>query len=230
MPPEPDALAGVEPAAAAAAPPAAPAAPADPAAAPAAPAREDALSGVSVPAADPPAAPAAPAAPEGGHDYSGLALSEGSKLDDAALASVTEFATEQGLSPDQAAAQLTREEGLAKGRADAMGEVTDGWLADAKKDPEIGGSDAKFAETAQNALSTLTKFFSPDFIEGIRELGWINHPDFLRGLDKIARASAEPAAVPAGKPTLHAGPQTKQQEREAKYPNSAEMDAHLDPA
>lgn len=118
-----------------------------------------------------------------------LKISKKSNLTDENVDEIVKFVNEQGLSKEQAQAQLDREsqvrsqiqEGLQK----QLDEKVDEWTETSEKDKEFGGDKLKETQTRCNAL--LKKHFSEEFVKTLIDTGYANHPELIRGLNRIAK-------------------------------------------
>lgn len=157
-------------------------------------------------------------------DAAKLQLPEGMKADDPILGKFNGLFTDDKIDP-QARAQglldLYKEsvQTIRTQQMDAWKTTNDGWVAEVKADPEVGG--AKFAvtkSTIAKAIDSLGPELSVAFRQGLDATGAGNHPAIWKGLAKWAATLTEGGHVigsppAAGKPTL----------KEAFYPNSPDM-------
>lgn len=118
-----------------------------------------------------------------------LKVPEGSKVSEAKVDEIVQYAKEQGLSQQQAQAQLEREIKLSSNfRKDAeeqLNEQVESWTDESKKDKEFGGE--KLKETQVRCNSLLKKYFDETFVKQLIEVGYSNHPGLIRGLNRIAQ-------------------------------------------
>jgi len=129
-----------------------------------------------------------------------LKLPKDSQLSAAAVDEIVAHAKAQGLSQEQAQAQLERESKLVSDtRATAkdegqklLTEKVNEWTETSENDPEFGGD--KLKETTVRCNSVLKKYFSPDFVKVLIETGYSNHPELIRGLNRVAK-SMDPAQL-----------------------------------
>jgi hypothetical protein len=129
-----------------------------------------------------------------------LKLPKDSQLSAAAVDEIVAHAKAQGLSQEQAQAQLERESKLVSDtRATAkdegqklLTEKVNEWTETSENDPEFGGE--KLKETTVRCNSVLKKYFSPDFVKVLIETGYSNHPELIRGLNRVAK-SMDPAQL-----------------------------------
>ncbi len=128
-----------------------------------------------------------------------LKLPENSSLDDAALERIATDAKSQGLSQEQAQAQLERESSITTAieerRVAAEKVVVDGWLETTKADAEIGGEH--FAKNIELAHRVLQRFGSPAMTEMLKKTGLGNHPELVRAFNRIGKAMGEDNFVTA---------------------------------
>lgn len=122
-----------------------------------------------------------------------LKLSEDSPLDPAHLAQFERLAKQQGLSQDEAAAALKRQEAEVSTIYENLSEQ---WKTDTKNDPEIGG--AKFEENVNHAHQALERFGSPALKQALNKTGYGNHPELIRAFAKVGRAMADDTFIRPG--------------------------------
>jgi hypothetical protein len=146
---------------------------------------------------DPDDKPDAPAVPE---TYE-LAVPEGfEKLDEESVAAATPVFKELGLSNEQAnklvpvAADFAKRI-VAQRDQQLLGTILDqrkGWLEEAKKDPEIGGSnwDASLGSAAK-ALDALGFPKRSPLRTALNDSGFGNHPELIRFMAKVGKAIGE---------------------------------------
>lgn len=120
------------------------------------------------------------------------------------------YAKENKLTQDQAQGLLDREHAAVNTYAEAQKEQftqrTTQWLEQMKSDKEIGGD--LFDENVERSKRVLTKFAPPEFSKMLNESGLGNHPDLMRMLVRIEKATADDSLinprekVPAGGKSL----------------------------
>lgn len=186
---------------------------------------------LGAPAGDPPKAPAVepPKDPPKAEapvvfDAAKLQLPEGMKADDQILGKFNGLFSDEKIDP-QARAQglldLYKEsvQTIRTQQMDAWKTTNDGWVAEVKADPEVGG--AKFGPTKATiakAIDSLGPELSVAFRQGLDATGAGNHPAIWKGLAKWAATLTEGGHV-NGSPPAGAKPSLK----EAFYPNSPDM-------
>lgn len=144
-----------------------------------------------------------------------LTLPEGIESADDIVASVSEYAKENGLTQEQAQAQLNREITAEQSFLDAHVEqikaINEQWLEEAAKHPEYGG------EKWETTKARLDKMMGTYFNEKARELfnksGLGNNPDLIEGFHKIGLLDAEDTFEMGQKP------KKEQSRAEVMYPN-----------
>jgi len=134
------------------------------------------------------------------------------KTDDPLFKTFTEVYTDDKLDPQARGQKLidlytNAVKGIQEGQVNAWKTTNEGWVAQVKADPEIGG--AKFAETKTTiarAIDSLGPELSVAFRQGLDATGAGNHPAIWKGLAKMAALLTEGGHVsgnPAsGKPDL----------------------------
>lgn len=150
-----------------------------------------------------------------------LKLPENPAIDETALERMTAIARESGLSNEAAQKQVeflnnevaAREQAFLAsnkpGGADWTIRVNE-WETQARKDPEIGGTPEKFAETLTQAKRVLSEVFPPSVAQFLNESGYGSHPDVIRGLAKIAKMTSEGSFIPGtGQATAETDPLRK---------------------
>jgi hypothetical protein len=147
-----------------------------------------------------------------------LALGETSVLDKAILTEVETTARQLGLDNAGAQSMLTFLDGKVAAHIEATlanakpggAEWTknvESWEAQALADADLGGSPDKLKVNAQKAAKVLATYFPPAVHTFLHETGFGSHPEVLRGLLKIAAATAEgdfvkPGDAPTTKPSV----------------------------
>jgi len=71
----------------------------------------------------------------------------------------------------------------------------DGWTSEAVKDPVIGGSPEKFAQSINLGKRGLDQTASPKLVALLQETGLYAHPEVIRHFRSIGERLAEPALV-----------------------------------
>lgn len=129
-----------------------------------------------------------------------LKPSKDSKLDQAHVDGIAEYAKANQMTNEQAQKLLARDEQLmaaqvAKQEAE-MKEVPNKWLELAKSDKEFGGD--KFAESAEVSKRAMEKWGTPEFMQIMNETGLGNHPELIRVFVRLGKAMAEDKLVKPG--------------------------------
>lgn len=164
-----------------------------------------------------------PASPEGADEVTyDLQAPEGSTLDDAAIAAVSEFAKSHGLSQEQAQAVLERDHAAAatahEGAHEAYAEKVKEWAAASLADPDLGGE--KLAETQRfvGAGLRVAEEVAPGFRGAFDELGLLNHPVALKFMRWVGSERSEGGVLPGG-----GQPSEPKDEVRAFYNNSPDL-------
>lgn len=146
-------------------------------------------------AADPKPGEAFQGAPEGDTPYEGLAMPDGYEPDEELTSLVTPIAKELNLNKDgmQKLVDL-------KPKMDQIALARwKGHVADLKKeaqaDPEIGG--AKYAPAVAAGRAVIAKFGNENFKKMLNYYGIGAHPEMIRFMDKIAKATGETPTPPS---------------------------------
>jgi len=134
-----------------------------------------------------------------------LKMPEGVELDQALLDAVAPEFKASGLTTKQAQALTDKfiaiQQERETQRATEWETTKQGWVDQAKKDPEMGG--AKWDETARVASGLVKRHGNDAFREYLNSSGAGNHPEMIRFMAKVGAMMSEdtPAtAAPAGKP------------------------------
>lgn len=103
---------------------------------------------------------------------------------------------------DKAAADLkqTHETEFAKTQADTLATVHQGWVDEAKADPEFGGEH--LAENLAKAKASMEATASPKLIALLDKTGLGDHAEVIRLFLKVGPAFAPDKFVPSGKEPL----------------------------
>jgi len=86
---------------------------------------------------------------------------------------------------------------ITKAQTEQWSETVTSWADQAKKDPVFGGP--KFDENVAHIQRVVAEFGDPELRKISNDLGFGNHPAYLRLLLKVAQATGEGRA-PAGAP------------------------------
>ena len=126
-----------------------------------------------------------------------LKLAEGATLPKEALKEIALTATQMGLSKEQAQKLLDRDSAMFASTQVAQKEqltkMSEQWKTDASNDKEIGGTE--FKKNAELVKRVVDKFASDDLKKILVGTGYGNHPEWLRFVARIAKASAEDTLV-----------------------------------
>ena len=141
-----------------------------------------------------------------------LKAPEGSLLDAAAVEKIATYSKERGFTQEQAEAQLKRESEVhtsyMEGQKEALEKAAEGWIEEAKNDPEIGGDN--FAKNSEIGKRFVDHFGSPKLKDALNESGLGNHPEFIRmilgaskelGIEDDKWVPGKPATTPERKST-----------------------------
>ena len=125
--------------------------------------------------------------------YEDFTIPEGSEVDEAKLNSFAEVAKGAKLSQEDAQKFVDLYAATRKEAADeqvkAWATVQEGWVNEAKNDPELGGD--KFQETIVTAKNAIKILGSEKLVEALDVTGMGNHPEFIRFFAKVGRAIGE---------------------------------------
>ena len=131
-------------------------------------------------------------------------LPDGVKLDEAAIAELTPLLKELNVPAEKAQAlldlQIKREQANAKAQADAWAKINTDWVASAKADKEIGGTEAKFNESLGLAKTAIKAFGNDEFTKMFNATGVGNHPEFIRFMVNVGKAIGEDKMHVGGSP------------------------------
>lgn len=131
-------------------------------------------------------------------------LPEGVTLDEKALGEVTPLFKEANVTQEQAQKfvdyQMAREANAAKVQQEAWAKINTDWVATAKADKEIGGTEAKFNESLGLAKTAIKAFGNEEFSKMFNATGVGNHPEFIRFMAKVGKAIGEDKMHVGGSP------------------------------
>lgn len=151
-----------------------------------------------------------------------LELVENAVMDQAALTAITEAATAQGLTQEQAQAMATQAENAAatavKGLHDQYLAETVAWRDEVTADAELGGE--KFDETSRLARAALDKYGSSKLKEALDKTGYGNHPELVRFCRNIGKAMEDDDGMVSGSRT--AGESKTPQKKLYTHPTSGD--------
>jgi hypothetical protein len=127
-----------------------------------------------------------------------LKLPEGSVLTSADLDDIRDYAKEKGLTPDQAAGLVERENLAVASFVDRTHlehkEKADGWDKACREHKEFGGT--KYPESSEAALRALKTFFSPELAEELAKTRYGSYPPLWEGLVKAGLAMKDDSVSP----------------------------------
>ena len=138
-----------------------------------------------------------------------LKLPDGYAVDDAVLGEFRTLAKEAGLKGEHAQKlvdfHVKAQESVYARASESFEAQNKAWQEQAKADKEIGGRE--FESTLKNARLALGRFGTPELNAALEQSGLGNHPEVVRLLARVARATAEDSS--AGKhSTAQATPAT----------------------
>jgi|GEM_PF-6783335 len=136
-----------------------------------------------------------------------LAIPDGVKLDEAALAEFSPLLKEAGVTKGNAQkltdAFIKAQQRQSEAQQQQWAETQRDWVQTAKSDKEIGG--AKFDTTVQAARNALDRFGTPELKEALNYSGMGNHPEFIRLLSRVSSAISEDKPVSTELPGTTSG-------------------------
>ena len=140
-----------------------------------------------------------------------LKLPDGFAVDDAVLGEFKALATEAKLAPEQAQKlvdfHVRAQESVYAKAQESFDAQAKAWQAETKADKEIGGRE--FEGTLKHARLALSRFGTPELTQALEQSGLGNHPEVVRLLARVAKATAEDSS--AGKhSTAQATPATSE--------------------
>jgi hypothetical protein len=95
------------------------------------------------------------------------------------------------------------------------------WQEAALKDPEVGGSPAKLAQSVEFAQRALKQFFPPETADFLKAYGGLgSNPAVLKGLAKIGRAMGEGGVVLGQTGVTNDGKSKEERRAEKLFPNT----------
>mgnify|MGYP003541986485 CR=1 FL=1 len=128
-----------------------------------------------------------------------LKVPEGSVLSDEALQKITDFATANKLSKEDAQkmVNLHCEEVSehSKNLQDQFKQISEDWKTQASQDKEYGGDG--FNRNVEMAHRVVDRFATPEFKQALNDSGFGNHPELLRVFVRIGKAMSEGSLVTA---------------------------------
>ncbi|CAB4131906.1 putative protease [uncultured Caudovirales phage] len=145
--------------------------------------------------------------PTGAPEKYEFTVPDGVNLDEAGLASFSEFAKELDM-PQEAAQKMLEKMGPAwqQRQADAISAVQNQWKEASTSDKEFGGE--KLNENLAVAKKALDTFGTPELSKLLRESGIGNHPEIIRAFYRAGKAISEDSFVAGaqGKPSSYKDP------------------------
>jgi len=135
-----------------------------------------------------------------GDDEIALEKPKESRLSDADMERIAQFAKEQGLSKE-AAQKLVDDENSAMGAfletlQNEHRQATEQWREDVKSDKEIGGDNYK--RSVEYAKRAVKKYGTDKLMEDLDSTGYGNHPEVVRVFARIGKAMEEADEVKSG--------------------------------
>jgi len=116
-------------------------------------------------------------------EYADFSLPEGVELNEELLAQANPVFKELGLSQEQAQKLVDFESARVQAQVDQFHQQVDAWKEAAREDKEFGGD--KLEQSLASANNVLKGNFAPAFIEELKQIGFLNHPELIRGLTRI---------------------------------------------
>ena len=133
-----------------------------------------------------------------------LKLPEGSPLDPAQLEAVSAYAKEKGLTNEQAQEVVNRDSSVIsnvlKEQQTQFDAEVKGWQDAIAADKEIGGTN--LTETVLLTKATLERFATKEFIAELDRTKMGNHPELMRFLVRVGKASAPAKLVQPNAPQV----------------------------
>jgi hypothetical protein len=125
-------------------------------------------------------------------------------LNEAQVAEVTSYAKEKGLTNDQAQSVLDRDSavvaGILKEQATKFDAEVEGWKTAVHTDSELGGKHLN--ESVLLSKTVLEKFGSKALRDELNATGFGNHPELMRLLVRIGKASEAAKLVQPNAPQV----------------------------
>lgn len=125
--------------------------------------------------------------------YADFKLPEGVKIDEGLTSAALPVFKELNLTQEQAQRlidiQAKGVQDAAQAHVDTWKETVDGWRMETKADKEIGGE--KLAETLDFSKQAVEKVGTPGFKKFLDDYGIGNHPEVVRFLARVGRATAD---------------------------------------
>lgn len=127
---------------------------------------------------------------EGGDDQNGtpgeygdFAVPEGFEIDQELLAQANLMFKELGLSQEQAQKFVDFETQRVQSQVDQFQQQVEAWKTSAKTDEEFGND--KLNQSVAISNKVLEGYFEKAFVEELKSIGFLNHPELIRGLTRI---------------------------------------------
>ena len=131
-----------------------------------------------------------------------LKLPDGFTVDDAVLGEFRDLAKEAGLKGEHAQKlvdfHVKAQQAVFSNAEAEFAKQAEDWQAQAKADKEIGGRE--FEATLKHARNALGRFGTPELAQALEQSGMANHPEVVRLLARVAKATAEDSS--AGKHSI----------------------------
>lgn len=148
------------------------------------------------------------------------------KLDDASLKDFRELAKKGGFKAGQAQSlvefDLARQAAADKLASETFQKTREGWRADIKKDPELGG--ANHEKSMRNVQRAMAKFGTTEAFKKFADGGAGDHPEFVRFVAAVGASLAEdPGVKPGNGKAVGNTASAEDAELRKMFPNSKEL-------
>lgn len=149
--------------------------------------------------------------------YADFTLPEGVQIDKGLVEGFKPIAKELNLTQDQAQKLVDYyNSGVHAQRMEQWAETQKSWVESAKADKEYGGQ--AFQENMGYASAAMDKFGTPELKQYMDEYGAGNHPEVIRFIVRVGKATSEPQHVSGG--NTSAGNNTFEKRAQSLYSNS----------
>jgi len=150
-------------------------------------------------------------------EYTDFTMPDGVQIDQTLLDGFKPIAKELNLSQEQAQKLVDYyQSGIYAQRMEQWAETQKGWVDSAKADKEYGGQ--AFQENMGYASAAMDKFGTPELKQYMDEYGAGNHPEVIRFIVRVGKATSEPQHVSGG--NTSAGNNTFEKRAQSLYSNS----------
>jgi hypothetical protein len=137
--------------------------------------------------------------PQAAIEYQDFALPEGVDVDAQTMSEARELLAELNLPQEQAQRLVDFYAGkvrqFGESQAGNWVKLNEKWVSDFKADREIGGD--RIAETVAAAARALERFGTPELREALIMTGAGNHPEVIRFVARVGRATSEDRFIAA---------------------------------